>query len=62
MGLLAAKWAKYGVTSTHDKAILGIFVLAQTYIGFRYFKLGVYEAAAAVWATPALCGLGHLLK
>ncbi|KAH8821791.1 hypothetical protein F5884DRAFT_851000 [Xylogone sp. PMI_703] len=42
MALLTAKWAKYGVTSSYDKAILGGVMATQSYFSLRYANIGLY--------------------
>ncbi|MCJ1483541.1 hypothetical protein MMC06_003709 [Schaereria dolodes] len=61
MGILCLKWANTGLTDNYEKAVFGCFTLAQTYFGFRYTVLGVFEPLISLWLTPVLMVASQLV-
>ncbi|APA15914.1 hypothetical protein sscle_15g106840 [Sclerotinia sclerotiorum 1980 UF-70] len=60
IGILQLKWAKYGLTSTYDKAILGWYGASSFAFGLGYFMKGLYMPLVPIWLLPALTALSQL--
>lgn len=61
IGILYAKWAKYGLVDDYEKAILAFTVLYQFFCGVGFVRLGVYKPLIALWVTPAVAVSGLVL-
>ncbi|KAF7852864.1 uncharacterized protein EAF02_012094 [Botrytis sinoallii] len=59
IGILQLKWAKYGLNTGYDKAILGWYGAYSFAFGLGSFLKGVYVPLVPVWLIPALTVLSQ---
>ncbi|KAH7390200.1 hypothetical protein BKA64DRAFT_710754 [Cadophora sp. MPI-SDFR-AT-0126] len=60
IGILQLKWAKFGLNTGYDWAILGWYGAYSFASGLGYFLKGVYVPLVPVWLIPALTALSQL--
>jgi hypothetical protein len=58
---LYAKWAKFGITDSYERAILLFTVGYQVACGVGFAKQGLYKPLVALWLGPGLAAVSQLL-